>query len=371
MFHEVRVLVIEKDPIIAELVQDMLRIRGYTWSIARSCEEAAAIIREVRHCFAILDGNMLAWHEATKPSIRHCLTCLRQLRESQGPIRSIVLVEGSADDPDGVAGIMKASARMKDKGVVDFIPKPWAPFSTAIEDTLDRCLTDPCACTQPLIVEPSSPLLHDASGSVGACFAPAPTSPVPFAGGALVIFPDRAELLGIKIMGDSGTGQSLEVLRALDQKLPSGRWRGTSAADIAKRIGADGERVVIGCVKTLRDNIVKRLLKLLNVACPLDGVIVNDGVQGYRFADWITVRHVTEGATPAANKSAVGPDTASRREAILALLDGTPIRVPAMVKALGLSDRTIRRLLDELKADGLVEFVGAPKTGFYRRTQES
>jgi predicted ArsR family transcriptional regulator len=48
------------------------------------------------------------------------------------------------------------------------------------------------------------------------------------------------------------------------------------------------------------------------------------------------------------------------------LSKGRKLRVPAISKGLDCSARTARRELAALKAEGLIEFVGAPKTGYYR-----
>ena len=40
-------------------------------------------------------------------------------------------------------------------------------------------------------------------------------------------------------------------------------------------------------------------------------------------------------------------------------------RIPAVVEATGISKRTVERIIKKLKEDGVIEFVGAPKTGGY------
>jgi predicted HTH transcriptional regulator len=44
-------------------------------------------------------------------------------------------------------------------------------------------------------------------------------------------------------------------------------------------------------------------------------------------------------------------------------------RIPAIVQATGISERSIQRTIKALKAEGVIEFVGAPKTGGYRLIQ--
>ena len=61
-----------------------------------------------------------------------------------------------------------------------------------------------------------------------------------------------------------------------------------SAEELADAIGATRVGVITGCVKTLRDNIVKRLGKD-GVTVGRDDVLQHD-LSGYRLRDWITVR---------------------------------------------------------------------------------
>lgn len=45
---------------------------------------------------------------------------------------------------------------------------------------------------------------------------------------------------------------------------------------------------------------------------------------------------------------------------------GRELRVPQIANELGCSERTAKRDLDDLKDEKRIEFVGAPKTGFYK-----
>jgi Predicted transcriptional regulator len=48
------------------------------------------------------------------------------------------------------------------------------------------------------------------------------------------------------------------------------------------------------------------------------------------------------------------------------LADGRQIRLPAIASQIGKSERTVRRDLDSLRAAGKIEFIGSPRTGYYR-----
>jgi hypothetical protein len=193
-------------------------------------------------------------------------------------------------------------------------------------------------------------------------------APQPFTRGELMLYPDHAELLGVKIISDTGTGLSLKALEVLDARMPSGHWRGFSAHMLAKLIGADSEAAAIGCISTLRDNIVERLLKHRDLACERDGVIQNDDVRGYHYRDGIVVQRVHRDA-PAVipdGQAEVEQGVAQRRHKVLAILTKRPMRVPEIASCVGVTTKTVHRTLDGLKQDGLIEFVGPPKTGCYR-----
>jgi predicted ArsR family transcriptional regulator len=51
------------------------------------------------------------------------------------------------------------------------------------------------------------------------------------------------------------------------------------------------------------------------------------------------------------------------------LRKGEKLRAPAIAARLGCAARTIKRELDALRVEGLIEFVGPSKTGFYQIRQ--
>ncbi len=56
---------------------------------------------------------------------------------------------------------------------------------------------------------------------------------------------------------------------------------------------------------------------------------------------------------------------------ILIYIEKNPhCRIPSIINATGIPKRTVERYLKELKGDGKVEFIGATKTGGYRRVRE-
>jgi len=241
-----------------------------------------------------------------------------------------------------------------------------------------------------------------------------PAAPVPFEGGEMVFYSDRVELCGVKIVGDTGTGQSRMILDLLKRKRDAVRYVYMSGEALAKSIGAGGIGVVTGCMRTIRKNATDRLMEMLGVRVGNEDVIVNDGVHGYCLKEWITVRDETNqaAAVPSpAGRDADGaggdadgdtdaepdrdtdepdegardtdgrePDTdrpahdtdaggERRRQRILELLQANQgLQAPTIASRVRCSLATAKREMAALRKAGVVEFVGHARTGHYRLT---
>jgi hypothetical protein len=223
-------------------------------------------------------------------------------------------------------------------------------------------------------------------------------APVPFKGGEMIFYPDRVELCGVKIVGDTGTGQSRMILDLLKRKRDAARYVYMSGESLAKSIGAVGIGVVTGCIRTIRRNATERLMEILGVRVGNEDVIVNDGVHGYCLKEWITVRDETNqaaaapspagrdaddvggdaGAEPDRDTDGGEPDTdrpvhdtdaggERRRQRILELLQvNQGLQAPAIAARVRCSLATAKREMAALRKAGVVEFVGHARTGHYR-----
>jgi hypothetical protein len=238
--------------------------------------------------------------------------------------------------------------------------------------------------------------------------APAPKSerspePTPFKGGEMDFYPDRVELCGVKIVGDTGFGYARAILDQLAQMPDVRRCVYMSSEAVALKIGADGGSAsVIGSIRTIRESIRVRLLKCLNLVCGRNDVIVNDGFHGYCLNKWITVRHVADGAAGTASNAAqrdrrggrepvtepvrepvsarvepagecasepVTEPLTARQERILHVLGNSDsLRVPAIASRMRASPATVKRELALLKGRGMVAFEGPPRSGRYTLT---
>jgi DNA-binding transcriptional ArsR family regulator len=222
-------------------------------------------------------------------------------------------------------------------------------------------------------------------------------SPAAFHGGELVIYPNRAELLGVRIMADRGDGHSLRILRALSRR------RGLHYVRLAlNELMADtaicSQGSVTGCIRKLRRNCSERLLRDLNVLCGLDDVIIRNE-QGYQFAPSITVRIVDDRPADSHGTAETSSDTAHVTADAPAHVTGDIPDVPAVGTALSLnerqqwalseigrgvrlqrsmleaafdvSDRTAKRDLLELRQAGLIAWVREGSAGFYRLAESA
>jgi hypothetical protein len=236
---------------------------------------------------------------------------------------------------------------------------------------------------------------------------PEQAAPVPFQGGEMVFYSDRVELCGVKIVGDTGTGQSRMILDLLKRKRDAARYVYMSGEALARSIGAGGGiGVVTGCIRTIRRNATERLMEILGVCVGNEDVIINDGVHGYCLKEWIRVRDAvgTVSASPSAGRDAdadgdtdaepdrdtgepdegardtdgrepdadrPAPDTDAggerRRQRILELLRvNQGLQAPTIATRVRCSLATAKREMAALRKAGVVEFVGHARTGHYR-----
>ena len=152
------------------------------------------------------------------------------------------------------------------RGATDLISKPWDRSGRPLIRVIENGLQEPeFAKTR----KATSPLQR-------------------FAGGELAICDDRAELCGLKIITDRGFGQSLSLLRALSRKAPNGQLVRLSADELVDALGAVGSvSTITGSARSIRQNVVDRLLKHRSLVCDNESLIRNDE-HGYHLREWIS-----------------------------------------------------------------------------------
>lgn len=211
----------------------------------------------------------------------------------------------------------------------------------------------------------------------------------PFNGGEMLFFSDRVELCGVDICSGQRSGSRRIILELLSRRRKDGSFLPYSGDDLetaAKQHGARG--TAGGWIRDLRDDIMERLRNRAGIVCGQKDVILS-GESGYRFVDRLTVqfadapviRDITDitdtdddGHVPnddVRDVFDVRDDAAGARLAwiLQELTKGRRLKAPDVAEHFGCSVKTAQRDLTALKDDGKVEFVGAPRTGFYRVRQ--
>ena len=222
------------------------------------------------------------------------------------------------------------------------------------------------------------------------------SSTTPFVGGEIVFYPDRVELCGVDICSGTRTKKYRVTLKLLAKKDGNGAFKAYSCEDLAKLVGISPEETdatkrevnAAGHIRHLRRRISKLLQVQANLACG-DEDVIQTGKQGYRFAECLSVQFVDEPAiTDITDIDASGDvrnvrdddvrdvfdvrddASASRQSWILQqLTEHVKLKVGDVARHFKCSERTARRDLTALKDEGKIEYVGAPRTGYYRLCQ--
>jgi DNA-binding response OmpR family regulator len=259
-----KALVVEDDPGDFAEVEDALVSLGHEFSWARNQRDAERLLAAGSFAYILLDVTIPARPQRSKPKPEYCLNFLHNLQQqkSRGMVPVIILADGGSLAADMIRDLL-------DLGAVDFVGKPVSIASRRLSMVICKVLRgNASACGT-----------EDSSGV-----------PKPFRGGELVLYPDRAELCGVRIVSDRGAGQCLLILSELCEKDASGRFVRRSSDELAVAIRAPGgPGTIAGCIKRIRDNTSQRLKKELGLTCAREDVIQNNW-QGYSLREWITVR---------------------------------------------------------------------------------
>lgn len=202
----------------------------------------------------------------------------------------------------------------------------------------------------------------------------------PFKGGEIVFYLDRVEVCGVDICSGPRCGSKRVVLELLSRRREDGLFTSYSGEDLeaeAKRKGAKGRAA--GWIRDLRRDITESLRnKASIISLHKDVILSGDG--GYRLAECLTVRFIDPAAiTDIAvmgdadnvrndNVRNVHDDEAGGRRAwiLQQLQQGHQLRAPAAAKQFKCHVKTAQRDLTALKNEKRIEFVGSPRTGYYR-----
>jgi CheY-like chemotaxis protein len=133
-----KALVVDDDPHAIEMVEDVLSALGHEHDSAGSLLEARGFLKTSNYSYVLLDLEFPARSRRCVPRIQNAENFLDGMRESKGKqaIPVIVMSDRSADCAEITVEMMRLAANLRDKGVTDFIHKP---FPTAGR-TLDRVI---------------------------------------------------------------------------------------------------------------------------------------------------------------------------------------------------------------------------------------
>jgi CheY-like chemotaxis protein len=263
-----KALVVEDDPRDFALVEDALVSLGHEFVRAQNQSDAERMLANHGFDYALVDLTIPARPRHSKPNPEYCLNFLDNLQQrcGRGRVPVIVLADRSSLAPDMIRDMI-------DLGAVEFVGKPFSTASRRLSMVICKVLRGDRTCVA---------VLNGRQARSG--------EPRQFAGGELVLYPDRAELCGVRIITDRGAGQCLLILRELCKKGRDGRFVRRSSDELAVAIHAPGgPGTIAGCIKRVRDNVAQRLRKELGLVCGREDVVQNNW-EGYALREWITVQ---------------------------------------------------------------------------------
>ncbi len=274
-----KALVIDDDPHTVEGIIDILTSRGHAYEVAGCQMEACDRLVGSDYTYVILALAIPARAKRSKPRLKNGIYLLEEIVGSGRPVPVVVLVGTGGDGTISPAEMVDASATAMAKGAAHVVFKPFPPSGWTLDRAIDKAIGKDEVSYPPRQMRGRRK----------------PKDLVPFQGGKLVFYPHRVELCGVKILGDTGIGYSREILEVLRQKTPGGRFVHRGSPQLAKAIRAEGGNgTVTGCIRRLRQNIIRRLREQLGIVVGMDDVITNDRRHGYCLRDWIEVEVVEQ-----------------------------------------------------------------------------
>lgn len=243
--------------------------------------------------------------------------------------------------------------------------------------------------------------------------------PVPFAGGDLVFYEDRVELCGVDICSGVRSRSRRITLELLAKQDDRGQFLFYGGDDLEDEVaGQGGKGKSAGLIRDLRSNIAERLRSQANTVCDPKAIILSGGA-GYRLSQILSVQWAEPpscaksnditykcehesasdvgddvgnelagdgddvgdgvGNNMAGDGDDVGDELASdgnglvtRKAWILEQLTvGKKLKAGSVADHFNCSMRTAERALTTLKNQGVIEYVGNPRTGYYRLVQST
>lgn len=335
-----KALVVEDDPEVMETIEDTLYSMGHEHRWVTNQHDARQALRAERYQYVLLDLQIPAKPNRGGASMEFGVNLLRDIHDMVAPddVPVVIMTAYSADCLD-------LSTELASMGASEFISKPFRNRDRSLAKVIRKVVRKRSRSA----AKPNTPALK------------------PFTGGDLVFYPDHAELLGVTIISDRGTGQCLMLLRELAKTNSQGEYVHLSGEELATAIGASGVGTITGCVQTLRRNIIKRLGKI-GVAVGRDDAIAHDE-SGYFLREWVRVEESGDRgpSRPSAQEAKAKPQLNERQQWILEQLNKGVALTRQMVEIeFGVGEKTAKRDLADLVRGRNISFDRRGRRGCYQ-----
>ncbi len=370
MIDQVKALVVEDDSEIVNAVADVLSSLGHQYDAADNQEDARRLVESDGYAYVLLDLEIPARPTGSLPRIANGQNLLQQIRRVRDmeSLPVIVITGHGTDGPDLAVDMMKLGAN-------DYVTKPFPATGRTLDGAIQSALRGKVGRR----AEDEGTSEAGAAGALS-----------PFKGATLTLRPDRAELDGVVIITDRGTGYSLKLLQELAKKGRKGMFVRRDAERLAKAMGLDaGDGQVTGSARTLRRNVRERLRRHLRVDCDAHRDFLVRDSQGYYLSEKIRLAGSetkapagTSANVPAKNDPAKDDPAKDvpakapqprvvhlneRQQWVMAeLRKGLKLQRKMLEDHFSVSEKTAKRDLSVLTKAGLVTYVSQGRTGHYK-----
>ena len=348
-----RALVVEDDDRIIGSIEDSLFSIGHEHDWVTNQHDAQEKLRETEYTYILLDLQIPAKANRGGADKEFGCNLLKDIQRIKGPGRvPVIVMTGYSSD------CLDLTTELSRNGASEFISKPFSNSGRTLACVIRKVLG---AYDEPMQVREA-----DARSSV--------VSRQPFAGGEMVFHADRITLCELTVLVNSRARKMRRILGELRKRNTNGAYVARSGPELATLLSIDGgQNGVAGAIRDFRKNVIDLLLEHNGIVCQSQDIIRSGG-PGYRLHEWISVRDSTEAKARESDPTAAGvadaPANGRQQWIITELNRGRRLRTPEIATELRCSPRTIKRELDVLRSEGLIEFVGPSKTGYYRSVKK-
>ena len=352
-------LVVEDDDRIMEQFDSELFSLGHAYERAASQGEAQQKLETHTFDYVLLDMHIPARQGRGGASTEYGLHLLKHIRQMKSPTAlPVIIVTGKGD------ACVDLMTELNSYGPNEFVAKPWP---TDKGRTLGAVI--------------KGVLRQNAEGHAVHAERNPVMQKTKFAGGTVVYWPERVEILGRVIAEESHRSNFWIVLQHLRQKCNDGRFKAFSGSVLAEQFKGKSatQNTVSSCVGKLRERITE-LLAEAGVEAGEEDVILSGGA-GYRFKEWIKIEERDEENMPdSAGEGTESVQAESKVETgtsgnaplsdrqfwvIDQIRSGVKLQRADLQKQFAVTAKTAKRDMADLLKRGLIVFVRTPRPGHY------